>query len=185
MSVQKLRPGNHAARPRRKRLRTQSSRPGRRRREIAPNPDFSSPRRNERSAHRPAPRASHPAMLWTGLVHVRARSRRISRCFILPHGIPARARAHFQLKPRDAFNAASGPRSTGQFRHGGTFFFPGSLSLSLAAPPAGPPLRGQGAFGSSLKGIPPTVPSSRPAPPPFDERAIPLLKIKKKELYAL
>lgn len=76
--------------------------------------------------------------------------------------------------------AASGPRSSGQFRLGGTFFFPGSFLLSLAAPPAGPPLRGQGAFGSSLKGIPPTVPSSRPAPPPFDERAIPLLKIKKR-----
>ncbi len=53
--------------------------------------------------------------------------------------------------------------------------FPGSFSLSLAEPPTGAPLRGRGAFGSSLKGIPPTVPSPRSAPPPLDERAIPLL----------
>lgn len=63
-----------------------------------------------------------------------------------------------------------------------SFFIGSSLSL-LAEPPARPPLRGRGAFGSSLKGIPPTVPSSRLAPPPRDERAIPLLNTKK-ELYA-
>ena len=67
----------------------------------------------------------------------------------------------FQRKPADAFRAASGPRFAWQFRHGGPSFFLGSFSLSLAAPPADPPLRGQEAFGSSLKGIPPTVPSSR------------------------
>jgi hypothetical protein len=82
-------------------------------------------------------------------------------------------------EPEDAFDAARQSRSSGQFRHGGSFFFPGSFSLSLAEPPAEPPLRGWGAFGSSLKGILPTVPSSQPAPPPFSERAIPLLKIKK------
>ena len=37
-----------------------------------------------------------------------------------------------------------------------------------------------GTVRSSLKGIPPTVPSSRPAPPPFDERAIPLLTNQKR-----
>ena len=74
---------------------------------------------------------------------------------------------------------ASGYRNRGQVRHGGTSLFPGAFLLSLAAPPTGPPLRGRGAFGSSLKGIPPTVPSFRPAPPPFDERAIPLLKSKR------
>lgn len=46
-------------------------------------------------------------------------------------------------------------------------FFPGALLLSLAVPPSGSPLRGQGAFGSSLKGIPPTVPSSPTAGSPF------------------
>jgi len=58
-------------------------------------------------------------------------------------------------------------------------FLTGACLLSLAAPPTGTPLRGRGAFRSSLEGIPPTVPSFQPAPPPFDERAIPLLKTKK------
>jgi len=58
-------------------------------------------------------------------------------------------------------------------------FLTGAFLLSLAAPPTGTPLRGRSAFGSSLKGIPPSVPSFQSAPPPFDERAIPLLKNKK------
>lgn len=56
--------------------------------------------------------------------------------------------------------------------------------LSLAVPPDGPSLREQGAFGSSLEGIPPTVPSFRPAPPPRVERAIPLLKTKRNYMPA-
>ena len=141
------------------------------------NSAFISTRRDEPPA-RPAPcSSSRPAVSWTRLVHVPAK--RTSRRFVLPHGIPARARPSVHLELADAFNAASGSRSSEQFRHGGTFFFPGSLLLSLAVPPAVSPLHGQGAFGSSLKGIPPIVPSFRPAPPPFDERAIPLLKIKK------
>lgn len=62
-----------------------------------------------------------------------------------------------------------------QLRHGGTFLFPDRSRSLLAEPPTGAPLRGRGAVGSSLEGIPPTVPSPRSAPPPRDERAIPLL----------
>jgi len=58
-------------------------------------------------------------------------------------------------------------------------FLTRAFLLSLAAPPTGTPLRGRGAFRSSLEGIPPTVPSFQPAPPPFDERAIPLAQNKK------
>jgi hypothetical protein len=68
----------------------------------------------------------------------------------------------------------------GDSANGGPSFFLGSFSLSLAVPPAGSPLLGQETVGSSLKGIPPTVPSSRPAPPPLGERAIPLLTKQKR-----
>ena len=70
-------------------------------------------------------------------------------------------------EPYRASLRASIPRAVvlrGQFRQGGTsFFWERSCSL-LAAPPTGAPLRGRGAVGSSLKGIPPTVPSPRSAP---------------------
>ena len=68
-----------------------------------------------------------------------------------------RSRPKRSMRERFAFLQAYPPRRN--------VLFYGSFSLSLAAPPAGPPLRGRGAFGSSLKGIPPTVPSSRPATP--------------------
>ena len=83
--------------------------------------------------------------------------------------------------------AAPAPRSSGAVQHRGTrnrrrssFLFSGSGLLSLAAPPSGSPLRGRDPFGSSLKGILPTGPWPRSAPPPFGERAIPLLKSKKR-----
>jgi hypothetical protein len=72
------------------------------------------------------------------------------------------------------FRAASASLESNSATAERSFFF-GSFSLSLAEPPTGAPLRVRGAFGSSLKGIPPTVPSPRSAPPPRDERAIPLL----------
>lgn len=82
-----------------------------------------------------------------------------------PPLLPRAGRVQFRAAPAD---------QGCQFRWRGTFLFTRSSLLSLAEPPTGTPLRGRGAFGSSLKGIPPPVPSRRPAPPPRDERAIPL-----------
>ena len=126
--------------------------------------DFSSANRAERVARPRRRESSRPAVSRLGIVPSRARPLRNFSGFILPLIDPLEARS--TPAALHAVMAASGPRSSGQRRQGGTFFFPGSFFLSLAAPPAAPPLRGQGAFGSSLKGIPPTVPSSRPAPPP-------------------
>jgi hypothetical protein len=144
-----------------KRLRTQSGPdPDRRRDEAALNSAFNSASRDEPPA-RPAPRSSsRPAVSWTGLIHVRAKSRKTSRRFIIAHGIPARAGPPLQREPADALvravrvlpgNSATAERS----------FFPGrysSLCRTLR------PLRryaGQRAFGSFLKGC-----SVRRAPPP-------------------
>jgi hypothetical protein len=130
--------------------------------------------------------------VWLALVgvsHHRRQCREMSsprtgrdRCgifsgFILPRSDPVAARS--TPAALHAVMAASGPRSSGQRRQGGTFLFPGSFSLSLAAPPAGPPLRGRGTFGSPLKGILPTAPSSRPAPPPWAREQLRSLTIKK------
>jgi hypothetical protein len=74
-----------------------------------------------------------------------------------------------------AFNlrATSAPLESNSARAERSFFRDRSCSL-LAEPPTVAPLHGRGAFGSSLKGIPPPVPSPRLAPPPRDERAITL-----------
>ena len=63
--------------PTAKRLRTQSGRTQPPPSRVALNSDFISTRRDER-LDRPAPRASScPAVSWTGVVHVRARSRQL------------------------------------------------------------------------------------------------------------
>lgn len=77
---------------------------------------------------------------------------------------------------RSAFFQAIPPRRN--------VLFPGSLLLSLAVPPARPPLRGQGAFGSSLKGIPPPSPRPGRHPRPSTREQSRSSK-SKKELYAL
>ena len=93
----------------------------------------------DKCAARPAPRSlSSPAVSWTGLVHVRAKLRQISHRSVLPHGKPARPRPYLRPEPADAFNAASGSRTSRQFRQSGPFSFPGSFSPSLAAPAAEP-----------------------------------------------
>jgi len=109
---------------------------GRRQNQFAHASAFNSASRNERPT-RPGPRSpSRPAESWNGPVHVRARSRQTSPHFILPQGIPARPRPRIQPELADAFNAASGSRSPGQFRHGGPSFFPGSFcSLWRHLPP--------------------------------------------------
>jgi hypothetical protein len=58
-----------------------------------------------------------------GLVPVGARSRQTSRRLIHPPGAAAPAWPLLQRKPADAFHAASGPRSSRQFHHGGPSFF--------------------------------------------------------------
>jgi hypothetical protein len=121
---------------------------GLRRREVALQPLFSSASRDDRLG-RPVPRASsRPAMSWPGFVSIRARSQSTSRRFVLFHGISAPSRPLLQPEPADAFPPPGDSRSVRQFRQGGPSFFPGSFSLSLAAPPAGPPLCGRGMFGS-------------------------------------
>ena len=117
--------------------------------------DFSSANRAERVARPRRRESSQPAVSRLGIVPDRARPLRIFFCFTLPRTDPVAAWS----TPAELHSvmAASGPRSSGQRRQGGTSFLPGSLFLSLAAPPAAPPLGGQGAFGSSLKGIPPSA----------------------------
>lgn len=91
-----------------------------------------------------------------------------------PFGAPGRGESSRPLRsPRSIPRCV---RTFGrQFRHGGTFLIVGSFSLSLGGTSHRSAAARRGAFGSSLKGIPPTVPSPRSAPPPRDERAIPLL----------
>lgn len=84
------------------------------------------------------------------------------------------AEAELECSGGYAFGA-SGSAIKGKFAAANRLFS-GAFLFSLAAPPTGPSLCEQGTFGSSLKGIPPTVPSFRSTPPPLDERAIPLLK---------
>ncbi len=126
--------------------------------------DFSSANRAERVARPRRRESSRPAVSRLGIVPSRARPLRNFSGSILPRIDPVARSTPAALHE---VMAASGPRSSGQRRQGGTFLFPGSFSLSLAAPPAGTPLRGRGTFGSPLKGILPTAPSSRPAPPPW------------------
>jgi hypothetical protein len=114
------------------------------------NADFSSANRAERGARPRRRESSRPAVSRLGIVPSRARPLRNFSGVILPLINPVEA----QNTPAalHAVTAASGPRSSGQHRQGGKSFFPESLFLSLAAPPAAPPLRGQETFGSSLKG---------------------------------
>ena len=88
---------------------------------------------------------------------------------------PVAALLNFPLSERSAFFRATPPR-----RH---VLFSGSLFLSPAASPAATPLRGQGAFGSSLEGPPfrPLV----PAGPRVGARQQFRSSKSKKELYAL
>jgi hypothetical protein len=132
---------------------------------------FSPAPRDDR-AYRPVPReSSRPSVSPSGSVQCRTRSLRNSVASFTP-GVAAWLN---RPKPMRSFHARFGPHSPG---HADTSFFAGASLLSLAAPPAGPPLRGQGTFGSPLKGILPTAPSSRPAPPPWGERAIPLAALR-------
>ena len=106
--------------------------------------DFSSANRAERVARPRLRESSRPAVSRLSIVPDRARPLRNFSGFILPRVDPVARSTPAALH---AVMAASGPRSSGQRRQGGTFLFQGSFSLSLAAPPAAPPLRGRGRLG--------------------------------------
>ena len=117
-------------------------------------------------------RGSHP--LRSGAVtdnfpSLRSLTRRSGRCSGVTGMAPVGMRSRERLVSAVAGMSATAERP----------FLTGAFLLSLAAPPTGTPLRGRRALRSSLEGIPPTVPSFQPAPPPFDERAIPLAQNKK------
>jgi hypothetical protein len=137
---------------------------------------FNSASRRERCARPTSRPSSRAAVSSSGLVPVGANSQRTSlRPFPNPaaagtkHGFPAFLLRLSRSIPRCVCVCGK------QFRPGAerSFFRDRSRSL-LAEPPTGAPLHGRGTFGSSLKGILPTVPSPRSAPPPRDERAITL-----------
>jgi hypothetical protein len=144
--------------------------------------DLSIPRAERcRAAGLLSDKSSRPAVSLLGIVP-QARSRTELPCCHSP-SLPSTEsrRTHPVSASAFTFNSALCLRLWKAIPPPRNVPFSGSFSLSLAEPPTGAPLCGRGAFGSSLKGIPPTVPSSRSAPPPRDERAIPLLT-KQKEL---
>jgi hypothetical protein len=107
--------------------------------------DFPDARRVDRGVRPPWRRSPGPAVSQLGIVPSRARPLWNFSSLTLPHVDPVAARS--TAAALHAIFPASGPRSSGQRRHGGTSFFTGSFSLSLAAPPAAPPLRRRGRLG--------------------------------------
>ncbi len=107
--------------------------------------DFHDAKCVDRGVRPPWRRSSRPAVSRIGIVPSRAGPLRNFCSFALPRDDPMAARS--TPAALHAVVPASGPRSSGQRRHGGTFFFRGSFSLSLAAPPAAPPLRRRGRLG--------------------------------------
>ena len=139
------------------------------------NPAFSSVSRNGRPALQPLPSSSRRAMSWSGFAHFRARSHHTFRNFILPHSIQPRPRLVFrrsrrciQRCMRFAFFRAIPPGRNALFSRIVIALSGGTSCQSAAAR--------TGRVRVLLERNPPNRPSSRPAPPPYDERAIPLAK---------
>lgn len=118
--------------------------PGRPHRGVTP-ADIHDARRVDRGVRPPWRRSSGPAVSQLGIVPSRARPLWKFSGLTLPHVDSVAAWS--TPAALHAVVAASRSRSSGQRRHGGTSFFTGSFSLSLAAPPAAPPLRGRGRLG--------------------------------------